>query len=183
MSERFRRQMMDYVVYHRDPMNGLLHVIGIVFLFLGAMLPLSLWHFDAFGLKISLGAIMALPVLVYWMLLDAALGTAILAGAIALLAVAMIIVDHVGGVAMWSIFVGLLVLGFASQAVGHRVFEGNNPSALDHPAHLWLGPMFVMAKLFIACGFRPDLAAIFAPTASPGSLASDRLQGDQRAHP
>lgn len=182
MNERFRRQMMDYVVYHRDPVNGLMHVVGIVFLFLGAMLPLSLWHFDAFGLKISLGAVMALPVLIYWLLLDATLGTAILAGTVVLLAVAMIIVDHVNIVAMWSIFVGLVVVGFGAQAVGHRVFEGNNPSALDHPAHFWLGPMFVMAKLFIAFGFRPDLAAIIAPAGSPGSLASDRLQGDQRSH-
>jgi hypothetical protein len=42
MSDLFRRQMIDYVEYHRDPRNGLLHVIGIVFLFLGAVLPLSL---------------------------------------------------------------------------------------------------------------------------------------------
>jgi uncharacterized membrane protein YGL010W len=31
---------------------------------------------------------------------------------------------------------------------------------VDNPSHLLLGPMFVMAKLFIALGFRRDLAAI-----------------------
>ena len=77
MNDMFRRQMMDYVEYHRDPRNGLMHVVGIVFLFLGVMLPLSLWHFDAFGLRISLGAIMALPVLAYWVLLDTALGAGV----------------------------------------------------------------------------------------------------------
>jgi uncharacterized membrane protein YGL010W len=37
---------------------------------------------------------------------------------------------------------------------------------MDNPSHLLLGPMFVMAKLFIALGFRADLAAIIAPTPS-----------------
>jgi uncharacterized membrane protein YGL010W len=31
---------------------------------------------------------------------------------------------------------------------------------VDNPTHLLLGPMFVMAKLFIALGFRRDLATI-----------------------
>jgi uncharacterized membrane protein YGL010W len=37
---------------------------------------------------------------------------------------------------------------------------------VDHPAHFLLGPMFVMAKLFISLGFRRDLAAIIAPVPS-----------------
>jgi uncharacterized membrane protein YGL010W len=181
MNDMFRRQMLDYVEYHRDPRNGLMHVFGIVFLFLGVMLPLSLWQFDALGLKISLGAILALPVLAYWLLLDTALGAGVLAFAVVLLAAAMMIVDHIHGTALWALFVGLIVLGFAAQAVGHQVFERNKPSLLDHPAHLWLGPMFVMAKLYMALGLRPSVAEIIAPTWSPTSLASERLQGDQHS--
>jgi uncharacterized membrane protein YGL010W len=40
------------------------------------------------------------------------------------------------------------------------VFEGRQPALVDNPTHLLLGPMFVMAKLFIALGFRRDLATI-----------------------
>jgi uncharacterized membrane protein YGL010W len=183
MSDLFRRQMIDYVEYHRDPRNGLMHVIGIVFLFLGAVLPLSLWRFDLFGLEISLGAVLVLPVLIYWLLLDTALGAGILAFAILFLAVAMMIVDHVHGAALWALFAVLVVLGFAAQAVGHQVFERNKPSLLDHPAHLWLGPMFVMAKLYVALGFRPSIADLVAPDWSPHSRPSEQLQGDQRSHP
>ena len=64
---------------------------------------------------------------------------------------------------MWSIFAVLIVLGVASQIVGHRVFEERQPSMVDHPTHFLLGPMFVMAKFYIALGFRRDLAAILAP--------------------
>jgi uncharacterized membrane protein YGL010W len=183
MSDLFRRQMIDYVEYHRDPRNGLMHVVGIVFLFLGAVLPLSLWQFDIFGLKISLGAILTLPVLVYWLLLDTALGVGILAFAVLFLAAAMMIVDHVHGAALWALFTVLIVLGFAAQAVGHQVFERNKPSLLDHPAHLWLGPMFVMAKLYMALGFRPSVADLIAPDWSPHSRPSEQLQGDQRSQP
>jgi len=184
MSDLFRRQMIDYVEYHRDPRNGLMHVIGIVLLFLGAVLPLSLWQFDVFGLKISLGAILTLPVLLYWLLLDAALGAGIVAFAVLFLAAAMMIVDHVHGAALWALFAALIVLGFAAQAIGHQVFERNKPSLLDHPAHLWLGPMFVMAKLYMALGFRPSVADIIAPNWSSHSRGSEQLlQGDQHSHP
>jgi uncharacterized membrane protein YGL010W len=181
MSELFRRQMIDYVEYHRDPRNGMMHVFGIVFLFLGAVLPLSLWHFDAFGIRIGLGAILVTPVLLYWLMLDAALGAGVLAFAALILAVAMMITDHVHGLALWGLFAALLILGFTSQTVGHKVFERNNPSLFDHPAHLWLGPMFVMAKLYMALGFRPAVADLIAPDWSPRSRRSDRLRGDQRS--
>jgi uncharacterized membrane protein YGL010W len=40
------------------------------------------------------------------------------------------------------------------------VFERRQPALVDNPSHLLLGPMFVMAKLLIALGFRRDLAII-----------------------
>jgi uncharacterized membrane protein YGL010W len=61
----------------------------------------------------------------------------------------------------------LIVIGVASQVVGHRLFERRQPALVDNPSHLLLGPMFVMAKLFIALGFRDDLAAIIGPAARP----------------
>ncbi|WP_311966830.1 hypothetical protein [Bradyrhizobium australiense] len=40
------------------------------------------------------------------------------------------------------------------------MFERRRPALVDNPIHLLLGPMFVMAKLFIVLGFRRDLAVI-----------------------
>ena len=51
----------------------------------------------------------------------------------------------------------LIVIGVRSQVIGHQVFERRQPALMDNPSHLLLGPMFVMAKLFIALGFRHDL--------------------------
>jgi uncharacterized membrane protein YGL010W len=160
MNAFFKRQLADYVEYHRDPWNCAMHVFGIVALFLAAVLPLSLWPVHALGAYTTMAPIMVLPVLAYWLLLDAALGTAILGAAVMLLSAAAIIVNYAGPVSVWSITAGLIVIGVSFQVVGHRLFERRQPALVDNPTHLLLGPVFVMAKLFIAFGFRHDLAAI-----------------------
>jgi uncharacterized membrane protein YGL010W len=149
MSAQFRRQLTDYVEYHRDPWNSVMHVVGIILLFLGAILPPSLLHISAFGVETRLAVILALPVLIYGLLW---------AGAA--------IVDSASPITMWSIFATLIVLGVTAQIVGHQIFERRQPALMDNPSHLLLGPMFVMAKLFIALGFRDDLAAIIGPAPS-----------------
>jgi uncharacterized membrane protein YGL010W len=163
MGGYFQRQLADYVEYHRDPWNCAMHVVGILLLFTGAVLPLTLVKFSLFGVEVSLAVIMALPVLLYWLMLDAGIGIGILFAAIVLLSVATAIGNQVSIAIMWSIFGVLIAFGIASQVVGHKVFEERQPSMVDHPTHFLLGPMFVMAKLFIALGFRRDLAAILAP--------------------
>ena len=160
MSSYFRRQLADYVEYHRDPWNCAMHVFGIAFLFLAAVLPLSLWSITVFGIQTSAATIAVVPVLIYWFLLDFALGAAILGAAIVLVSAAAMIVSHVTIITMWSLTAFLIAIGVASQIIGHRVFEGRQPALVDNPTHLLLGPMFVMAKLLIALGFRRDLATI-----------------------
>jgi uncharacterized membrane protein YGL010W len=159
----FRRQLADYVEYHRDPWNCAMHVVGILFLFLAAVLPLSLCPVSIFGVQTTVATLAVVPVLVYWLVLDPALGLAIVGAAVLLLSAAAMIVDHATLVMVWSTTLVLIVVGVASQIIGHRVFERRQPALVDNPTHLLLGPMFVMAKLFIALGFRHDLAAIIEP--------------------
>ena len=181
MGSYFRRQLADYVEYHRDPLNCAMHVVGIVLLFLAAVLPISAWSITVLGIQTSVATIAVVPVLIYWFLLDFALGAAILAAAIVLLSTAAIIVGHTTTVGMWSLTVLLIAIGIASQIIGHRVFERRQPALVDNPAHLLLGPIFVMAKLFIAFGFRRDLAIIIQER--PQSSASFSRQGQPEPHP
>lgn len=140
-----------------------MHVVGILLLFTGAVLPLTLVKVPLFGTELSLAVILALPVLIYWLLLDMALGVGILAVSVVLFSIATTISTQVSTMTMWAIFATLVVLGLAAQTIGHKVFEGREASLFTFPSHLLLGPMFVMARLFIALGFRRDLAAILAP--------------------
>ena len=183
MNYYFRRQLADYVEYHRDPWNGVMHVFGILFLFLAAVLPLSLWSVPALGAYVTAATIMVLPVLIYWLLLDAALGMAIVGAAVLLLLVAALIVDHVSVAGVWSIAAVLIIVGVASQIVGHRLFERRQPALMDNPTHLLLGPMFVMAKLFIALGFRQDLAVIVQPVPHAVPRGSSGYAGEGQGEP
>jgi uncharacterized membrane protein YGL010W len=160
MNSYLKRQLAEYVEYHRDPWNCAMHVFGILFLFLAAVLPLSLWTITLFGIQTNAATIAVIPVLCYWFLLDFALGAAIIGAAVALLSAATLIVSQVSLAGMWSLTAVLIVVGVASQIVGHRVFERRQPALVDNPSHLLLGPMFLMAKLAIALGFRDDLASI-----------------------
>src|ERR1700735_4121715 len=160
MSAYFKRQLADYVEYHRDPLNCAMHVFGIIALFFAAILPLSLVPIQAFGVHTTLAPIMVLPVLVYWLLLDTAVGAAIIVAGVALLSAAAFVAGHASITVLWSVTLTLIVMGIGFQVIGHRVFERRQPALVDNPSHLLLGPMFVMAKLFIALGFRRDLAAI-----------------------
>ena len=182
MNSYFRRQLADYVEYHRDPWNCTMHVFGIVFLFLGAVLPLSAWSVRAFGADISVAIIMVLPVLIYWLLLDANIGIGIVGAAVLLLSAAAMIVSDVSVTTVWSIAAVLIVVGVAAQVVGHRVFERRAPALMDNPTHLLLGPMFVMAKLFIALGFRQDLAMVVRPVPQP-ALRSSSLYAEEGGGP
>jgi uncharacterized membrane protein YGL010W len=179
MSAFLRRQLTDYVEYHRDPTNCALHVVGIVTLFLGAILPLSLWPITVFGLQVNLGVILALPVLIYWILLDIPIGLAIAGAAALLLFAGATIASHASGTIVWTISIVLILFGITMQIVGHQVFERRAPALIDNPPHLLLGPVFVMAKLFISFGFRSDLAAIIQkgsvyPQQGQGGVQQDR---------
>ena len=172
MNNYFKRQLSDYVEYHRDPKNCALHVFGIIFLFLAAVLPLSLWPVNVVGVQTNMAAAMALPVLIYWLLLDAVVGMGILCAAVLLLTIAATIANHSSLPGVWSISAVLIVIGLALQIIGHRVFERRQPALLDNPSHLLLGPMFVMAKLYVALGLRRDLASIIEPVPRPGARIS-----------
>lgn len=167
MTAYFRHQLADYVEYHRDPRNCAAHVFGIIFLFLGAVLPLTMLPIPVFGGHVTLATLLALPVLIYWLALDPPLGLAIIVAAFLLLSTASAIVANVGGLGVWMIAATLVICGVSAQVVGHKVFEQRKASMADHPVHFLLGPMFVMAKLFIAFGFRHDLAAIIGSVPEP----------------
>lgn len=183
MNASFKRQLADYVEYHRDPWNCAMHVFGIVALFLAAVLPLSLWHIQTLGAHVTLAPVMVLPVLLYWLLLDAAVGAAIFGAAVLLLSTAAMITNHASSVSVWSITAALIVIGVSFQLVGHRFFERRQPALVDNPTHLLLGPMFVMAKLFIALGFRHDLATIIERVPQPLPRGSSPFAEERQVEP
>jgi uncharacterized membrane protein YGL010W len=160
MSGIFHRQLAEYADYHRDQRNCLMHIIGNPILFVAAVLPLSLMSVTVFGVQTSAAPLLVIPALILWIAWDVGLGLAIVSAAIPLLLIAAIIANHVCVAAVWGITALLTAIGWALQIVGHQFFEQRRPALLDNPIHMLISPMYLFAKLFVALGFRRDLAAL-----------------------
>jgi uncharacterized membrane protein YGL010W len=158
----FQRQLVEYADYHRDQRNCLMHIIGNPILFVAAVLPLSLLS----------ATLLVIPALILWIAWDLGIGIAIVAAAIPLLFVAAAIVDHVSVTGVWITTALLIVIGWTLQIVGHQYFEQRRPALLDNPIHMLISPMYIFAKLFVALGFRRDLAALLQKSSKQASYSA-----------
>jgi uncharacterized membrane protein YGL010W len=156
----FQRQLAEYANYHRDQRNCLMHIVGNPILFVAAVLPLTLLSATVFGVQTSAAVLLVIPALILWISWDVGLGLGIVVAAIPLLFIATIIANHVSVAAVWMITALLTVIGWALQIAGHQFFERRQPALLDNPIHMLISPMYLFAKLFVALGFRRDLAAL-----------------------
>jgi uncharacterized membrane protein YGL010W len=170
MTGYFQRQLVDYTQGHGDRVNGVMHVIGNPIIFIGVVLPLCLVPVTLLGVDISVAPILVIPALLLWMSWDFGLGLGIAVAAVLLLWLATTIANNVTVVSMWIIAVTLFVLGWVLQIIGHQVFEGKRPTAINNPVQSLIAPMYMMAKLYVALGFRPDLAAILQRSSGSAAL-------------
>ena len=62
-----------------------------------------------------------------------------------------------GGTAnYWAL--GIFVLSWIAQFIGHGVFEGRTPALLDNLVQaLFLAPFFVWMEILFSIGYRPEL--------------------------
>ena len=128
----------DYAGYHQDIRNRRAHAVGIPLIVLGL---LGLFHacpLLRIG-PVDLAVLAAVAVLLYYVALDVR-GALISAVAFAFLY----------GVAIrlsWELNVGVFILGWVFQLVGHR-FEGNKPKFLENLVYLLIGPLYFFQELF-----------------------------------
>ena len=167
----FQRQLAEYADYHRDQRNCLMHIIGNPILFVAAVLPLSLLSVTVLGMRTNAATLLVIPALMLWIAWDLGIGIAIVGAAIPLLFVAATIVNHVSVTGVWIITALLIVIGWASQIVGHQYFEQRRPALLENPIHMLISPMYIFAKLFVVLGFRRDLAALLQKSSKQASYA------------
>jgi uncharacterized membrane protein YGL010W len=167
MTDYFQRQLAYYADAHRDKVNSVMHMIGNPILFVAVALPLCLLPVSVLGIQTNAACLLVIPALILWTAWDIAIGLAIVATSIPLLFAANAIASHASVVWVWIIAVGLFVLGWALQIVGHQLFEGKRPTLLDNPVQMLISPMYIFAKLFIVLGLRPDLAAVVQKSQQP----------------
>jgi uncharacterized membrane protein YGL010W len=168
----FCRQLAFYARSHRDPRTCATHYLGIPMLFLAAILPLQASIVAIGSLQLPLAVVLVMPALIGWMVLDLGVGAALLLLLCPLFAIAEFIVNAGGTRLMWWAAAALFLVGWSFQFLGHAVFERRRPAFVDDLSQTLIGPMFVVAKLLVWLGMRPDLAAFLAEERSPVKAVS-----------
>ena len=154
MPSLFARQLATYASYHRDARNRATHFIGIPAIVFSILLPLALVRADG----ISGAVVLAVAALAGWIALDRMIGLAMAVMLLPMLVVAEWIARTCGTSTVWILFAVFFVGGWAFQLVGHA-WEGRRPALADNLFQAFIGPMFLMAEVFIALGLKQDLKA------------------------
>jgi uncharacterized membrane protein YGL010W len=115
-----------------------------------------------------------IPVLTFWTVLHLAIGAAIAYPVIPILMAGAITTTHVDVPWVWATTAVLIAIGWSLQIVRYSFFKKQRPALLDNPLHMLISPMFIMAKLFVAPGFRRDLAAILSGLATDKAPCTER---------
>lgn len=130
-----------YEESHRDPRNERIHFVAIPLIMLsliGLLYTLHPWIAYAF----------ILASMVYY----ARLSTPFLAAMAGLSVLGLALVYAMGEYRL-TLSVAIFVGAWIAQFVGHKM-EGRKPSFFEDLQYLWVGPIFVLSKLFLKLGIR-----------------------------
>jgi len=133
--------LAHYEESHRDPRNERIHFVAIPLIMLsliGLLYCLHPWVAYAF----------ILASMVYY----ARLSTVFLATMAGLSVLGLALVYAMGEYRL-TVSVALFVAAWIAQFVGHKM-EGRKPSFFEDLQYLWVGPIFVVSKLFLKLGIR-----------------------------
>jgi uncharacterized membrane protein YGL010W len=133
--------LAHYEESHRNPVNERIHFVAIPLIMLslvGLLFALHPWVAYAFvGASMVYYARLSL----LFLLTMAAISAAVLA------------LVHAMGALVLPISAGIFIAAWVAQFIGHRI-EGKKPSFFEDLQYLYVGPIFVLSKLFLSLGLR-----------------------------
>ncbi len=136
------RLLAHYGESHRHPTNERIHFVAIPAIMLslvGLLFALHPWVAYAFvAASLVYYATLRSPAFFLTMLA----GTALLLGAV-----------HAMGSLVLPLSAAIFVVAWVFQFIGHKI-EGRKPSFFEDIQYLWVGPLFVLSRLFQRLGIR-----------------------------
>jgi uncharacterized membrane protein YGL010W len=140
---RIDQLLAHYGESHTQPTNELIHFVAIPLIMLSLLGMLYAIH--PYIAYVFMAASM-----VYYARLSAVFLAAMFVQTVAMLAIIQAI-NQAGVLVAASI--AIFVVSWIFQFVGHKI-EGKKPSFFEDIQYLWVGPLFVVSKLFLKLGIR-----------------------------
>jgi uncharacterized membrane protein YGL010W len=140
-SRKVDQLLAHYGSSHTHPTNELIHFAAIPLIMLslcGLMFALHPWVAYAF-----IAASM-----VYYLRLSGVFFISMVIWSLAIIALV-----HAMGSKVLILSVAIFVGAWIIQFVGHKI-EGKKPSFFEDIQYLWVGPLFVLSKLFVKLGIK-----------------------------
>lgn len=151
-------QLSQYAAYHRDKRNIATHFVGIPFivLALAVLLGRPAWPIAHDTFAMTPAVLLFAAATLYYLLLDVPLGIGM--AVVSALSIAFGRWAAAQSTAMWLVVgIGLFVVGWVFQFVGHVRYEHRKPAFVDDIVGLLIGPLFILVEMLSALGLRRDL--------------------------
>jgi uncharacterized membrane protein YGL010W len=151
-------QLTQYAAYHRDVRNIATHFVGIpmIVLAVAVLLARPAMTLGALPFPVSPAWLLFGGATVYYLVLDVPLGLMMSVVSAVCVAFGTWLAAH-STVAWLGGGIGLFVVGWVFQFVGHVAYEHRKPAFVDDVAGLIVGPLFVLAEALFGLGWRPAL--------------------------
>mgnify|MGYP000591301956 CR=1 FL=1 len=140
---RVNQLLAHYGQSHTHPTNEQIHYLAIPVIMFSLTGLISSIHFGLAYFFVAASLVYYLRLSVVFFVSMAVISTAMLLGLHALDGL------HV----LLSTSIALFVVAWIFQFIGHKI-EGKKPSFFEDIQYLWVGPLFVLSKLFTAIGVR-----------------------------
>ena len=138
---RVDQLLAHYEESHRNPRNEQIHFVAIPLIML-SLIGLLFWIHPWVAYAFILAS------MVYYVRLSV-----VFLVTMALLSVVGLALVFAMGDKVLPISAGIFVAAWIAQFVGHKI-EGKKPSFFEDLQYLWVGPLFVLSKLFLRLGIR-----------------------------
>ncbi|KAK2758711.1 hypothetical protein FQN54_003401 [Arachnomyces sp. PD_36] len=167
MALNLEKQLLFYGAYHHNAVNVAIHIVCVPILLVTgilfatntpAFIPLP-DVFEANGFPLNVGTIAGLLYTILYILMEPAAGAMLAPLLLAGTAYANHLTSTYGATAnYWAL--GIHIVSWLLQFVGHGMFEGRAPALLDNLVQaLFLAPFFVWLEVLFFFGYRPELKA------------------------
>lgn len=141
MSARLERLFGEYHEYHRDPVNVAIHKVAVpaILFHIVAMLDWVALPVRVAGVPLGLGVVAAAVVGAWYLFVCPRYALVLVPFALGCAAL--------GRVVPRPVVVGVAVVAWAAQFVGHARFERRAPAFTDNLLQLLVGPAYVVALM------------------------------------